>query len=254
MSTSDRRWALVAGGSGGLGRAVSLSMAKAGWNVAVGYNSNRDGAERTAEGVSESGGDVLLQQLDLGDASAAEQAVRSVADAVDLSGAVYAAGPMIPMDFIANLTAEQFGSQIDRDLKASFHFLHPLLPDLRRNKGAITAIVTPVIARYTRMDVLSSVPKAGVQQLIRGLAAEEGRFGVRANSVGVGVIKGEGLWTALIDSGDFTEKGLEQALSAIPLGEFGVPEDVADAVTFLMSDRARWITGQTLNVDGGYSV
>lgn len=255
MTTSAKNdWVVVAGGSGGIGRAISTALAADGWNVVVGYHSRIEGAEKTAAAVREQSRDALIMQVDLSDPANAQSFITEVTQSVRVSGIVYAAGPLIPMDFIANISPEQFSRQIDLDLKASYNFIQPFLPTLRENKGAILAVVTPVIERYTRSDLLSSAPKAGVQALIRGVAAEEGRYGVRANAIGVGVVKGDGLWTSLNASGVFTEKGLKQALAAIPLGEFGTEADVGEAAQFLMSRRAKWITGQTLNVDGGYSL
>ncbi len=253
-SSTARNWVVVAGGSGGIGRAISTALAADGWNVVVGYHSRIDGAEKTAAAVREQSREAVLMQADLSDPDNARSFAAEVNRSVQVSGVVYAAGPLIPMDFVANISPEQFSRQIDLDLKASYNFVHPFLPTLREAKGAILAVVTPVIERYTRSDLLSSAPKAGVQALIRGIAAEEGRYGVRANAVGVGVVEGDGLWTSLNASGVFTEKGLKQALAAIPLGHFGTEADVGEAARFLMSDRAKWITGQTLNVDGGYSV
>ena len=251
---TEPRWALIAGGSGGIGRAVAVELARQGWNLALTYRSNKDAAVATAEAVQGEGRESEVAHADLSDPESIGALVEDLARRGRLHDVVYAAGPHIPMNFIAKHDPKTFSDTIDNDLKACFNLFQPALPYLRERSGSVCAVVTPVLRHYTRMDVLSAAPKAGIEMLVRGIAAEEGRYGVRANCVGAGVLKGEGMWNALMERGDYTEKGLAQALSKIPLGRFGHVSDIAAAVGFLMSNRATWITGQTLHVDGGYSI
>ncbi|MFE3703166.1 SDR family oxidoreductase, partial [Nocardia tengchongensis] len=102
-------------------------------------------------------------------------------------------------------------------------------------------------------DGLSIAPKGAVEALVRGIAAEEGRFGVRANSVGPGMTT-DGMADRLIKSGDLDSQALEVTKNNIPLRRFGDAQDIAEAVCFLASDRADFISGQKLDVDGGYGV
>jgi NAD(P)-dependent dehydrogenase (short-subunit alcohol dehydrogenase family) len=101
-------------------------------------------------------------------------------------------------------------------------------------------------------DGLSAGPKGAIEALVRSIAAEEGRFGVRANSVGPGMLT-SGMAERLISSGELDERSLDVARANIPLHRFGDATDIAEAVYFLASDRAGFISGQKLNVDGGYS-
>jgi len=115
------------------------------------------------------------------------------------------------------------------------------------------ALVTPAVRRATSRDVLSAAPKAAVESVIRHLAVEEGRFGVRANCVGVGPLR-DGMYHRLVEDGYFDERWLAAAERNLALGRLGSAADVANAVAFLVSDQASWITGQTLMVDGGYAL
>jgi NAD(P)-dependent dehydrogenase (short-subunit alcohol dehydrogenase family) len=115
------------------------------------------------------------------------------------------------------------------------------------------AITTPATVRYAVKDVLSAAPKAAIEALVKGVAAEEGRFGVRANCVGCGVIM-DGMYHQLIERGDFTDRFLESTKQLLALHRLGSAEDIAQAVAFLASDRAGYITGQTLMVDGGFAL
>ncbi|MEE2033022.1 SDR family NAD(P)-dependent oxidoreductase [Rhodococcus chondri] len=248
------RWVLVAGGSGGLGSAISRSLAEDGWNVALTYRRNAAAAEKIAREVTGLGRSSRIVQLDLTDPEAARDVVDEVSSSVELGGVVYAAGPHIPMKYVSAITPEIFSQTVDVDAKGCFNLLQPALRHLRENGGSVLAVSTPGITRYPKRDLLSVAPKAAVQAVIRGIAVEEGRFNVRANCIAVGLIEGEGMWDQLLERGDYTEEMFAVARKTIPLPRFGSVHDIAEAARFLMSDRASWITGQTLTVDGGYSV
>src|SRR5207249_129959 len=113
-------------------------------------------------------------------------------------------------------------------------------------RGSVVAVATTALSRAVVRDGLSAGPKGAVEGLVRTLAAEEGRFGVRANVVAVGMTS-VGMAAGLIESGAFGEAGLAVVTRTIPLRRFGTAEEVAEAVCFLASDRAAFISGQTLN-------
>jgi 3-oxoacyl-[acyl-carrier protein] reductase len=248
-----RRWALVGGGSGGIGRAISKELAEHGWNVAVTFNSNEEGALETVARVERAGGDARTLRIDLADGAATAAAVDELAATVELSGLVYAAGPRIPMDYFSNFSHAEFSRVVDIDLKGCFNLLQSGVRHLREREGSVIALSTQAVARYAKRDSLSSIPKSAVEAIVKAIAVEEGRYGVTANTIGVGMLEGEGMWESMNESGHYTEAVLAAAMAATPMRRFGTPEDIARMARFLMSADAAWVTGQTIYVDGGYS-
>jgi NAD(P)-dependent dehydrogenase (short-subunit alcohol dehydrogenase family) len=246
--------AFVTGGSGGIGRAVTRELASAGADVAFTYFSNATAAQQLHEDVVALGRRCSSHQIDLRDSDASIALIKEI---VETYGAVHtlvhAAGPHVPMTHLSNVTPAEIRAQVESDLLTFFNAVHPLLPVLRESRGSIVAVTTVATARFPRRDGLSSVPKATVEAIVRALAGEEGRFGVRVNCVGPGMLT-DGMASRLIESQELDEEALRITESNIPLGRFGTAIDVAHAVVFLASGRANYITGQKLDVDGGYAV
>ena len=251
---SARRAALVTGGSGGIGAAICERLARDGYDVAFTYRGNDEAAARTRAVIEAAGRVARPHRLDVSDERAAAAVVAAViADLGVLHAVVIAAGPYIDMLFTNEVTPARLRSQLDADVLGCFNVAVPALAALREHGGSVTALVTPAVDRATSRDVLSAAPKAAVEALVRHLAVEEGRFGVRANCVGVGPIE-DGMYHRLVADGYFDERWLEAARKNLALRRLGSATDIANAVAFLTSDQASWITGQTLMVDGGYSV
>ena len=245
--------ALVVGGSGGLGSVIVTEMAARGSDVALTYRSNVDSAEAAAAEVRRLGRRCWIAAADLSDDESPAAAVAGFAEAAGgLHTLVYAAGPHVPQVHLSRVEPSAMRAQLDADAAGFFAVVHAALPHLREARGSIVAVTTAGLGRFPVRDGLSTVPKAAVEAAVRALAAEEGRFGVRANSVGPGMLS-DGMAQRLVASGDLDERALEAARANIPMRRFGTAADIAEAVCFLASDRAGYITGQHLAVDGGYT-
>ena len=241
--------ALVVGASGGMGAAISRLLLDRGSRVAMTY---RRPSQRIDELSAEKS--TAKFQLDLNDAESCRAVVAAAVEEFGgLHTVVYAAGPHVPMKYVATIEPELFRQQMLDDAVGAFNIVQPTLPHLRETRGSVVAVTTVATVRFPARDSLSSAPKGAVEAMIRAIAFEEGRFGVRANCVGPGIM-GDGMTERLVATGDFTEKVMEATRQMIPMRRLGSSRDVAEAVCFLASDRAGYISGQKLDIDGGYSV
>lgn len=245
------RTALVVGGSGGLGAAICRALAPEWGRVAVGYRSGLDAAQAIA---SELGGQCIAVPCDLSDAASVASAIASANCAdLPLGAIVFAGGVAIEQPFVSKIAEAQWRQVIEVELIGFTRVVSAAIPVLRANGGgSITAISSVANYSYPPGDALSSVPKAAIESLCRAVAKEEGRSGIRANAVAPGIIDA-GLGAQFL-ADLYSPEIWNVQRQRIALRRFGSAEEIADAAAFLASDRARYITGQTLIVDGGFSL
>lgn len=245
---------LVLGGTGGLGAAIVRRLATDWEHLDFTYRPTADGAgaAKAAALVAEVGDTAVVRShcLDYLDEKALGELLRSVhRSSGGLRAVVNAVGAHIPQHYVSQITPEQWQDVVPVELMAFIALVRQVLPILRETHGNIVNVGSVATHSFVIGDALSAVPKAGAEVLCRAVAKEEGRYGVRANTVAPGIMEvgiGKRVMVTTYDDAVW-----EQSKRRTPLRRFGTGEDVAGAVAFLCSSEASFITGQTLIADGG---
>jgi 3-oxoacyl-[acyl-carrier protein] reductase len=246
---------LVVGGSGGVGQSVCLEFARAGTDVAITYHKKKDAAQAVADKVRGLGRKATIHQLTLGDAAQVDAAVAEAAEAHKrLHTVVVAAGTLAQQVLISEMTSQQWHTVIEQDLNGFYNVVRATLPRLKAwGGGSYVHLGSGGHVRWPERDVMSVAPKAAIEALITGIAREEGRHGIRANSVLLGVIEA-GMFLELTRQGRFDAVWVEEVQKTLALKRWGKPEEIGYACVFIASDRALYVTGQRIAVTGGYGL
>lgn len=239
------RVAVVTGGSRGIGRAIALRLAESGADVALIYAGNQAAADETAQQVRELGVRAMAVQCDVSDAQQAAAAIKQVrAELGPIDILVNNAG--ITRDGISlRMKPDDFRRVIDVNLTGAFLMAQAAMSDfVRRRSGRIINISSASGLMGNAGQANYSAAKAGMIGLTKTLARELAGRGVTVNAVAPGFVRTE--MTAAMN-----EAALSEGLKSVPMGRMAEPEEIAEAVAFLASDRAAYITGTVLNVNGG---
>lgn len=244
MSKSKRKFALVTGASRGIGKATSLQLAEMGYEIIVNYNSNKVEAESTLEAIREKGSDGVLMQFDVSKEDMVNDTLgKWIDDNPDCVIEVLVNNAGVRKDqLLMWMNREEWDTVLGIGLGGFYNVTRLVLKGmLTQKKGRIVNVVSLSGLKGMPGQTNYSATKAGMIGAAKALSQEVGRRGITVNSVAPGFIKTD--MTEDIEEKDFKKM--------IPLNRFGLPEEVADAVCFLASDRASYITGQVLSINGG---
>ncbi|MEJ2472695.1 MAG: 3-oxoacyl-ACP reductase FabG, partial [Desulfobacterales bacterium] len=238
----NKRPAIVTGASKGIGRAISVELAKSGYYPIINFRSDEAGAVETLKMITELGASGEIMAFDVTDFDAVQSAVgRIITDHGTIAALVNNAGITADELFVM-MSRKKWHSVIDTSLNGFFNITRPVLEKMVVQKnGAVVSIASVSALMVNRGQANYAAAKAGLIAASRTVAAEVGRLGVRVNVVAPGLID-----TEMIK--DFPLKNIK---SLIPMARIGQPEEIARVVRFLCSDDASYITGQVIAVNGG---
>ena len=241
----DGKVALVTGASRGIGAVVAHRLAQAGARVGVNFHSSSDAAEIVVDSINKAGGEAILVGGDVSLEEPAEKVIKNMVDHYGRIDILVNNAGINKDQLLIRMKPEDFDSVMNVNLRGAFLCTrYAMTHMIRQRSGRVINMSSVVGLSGNPGQANYAAAKAGLVGLTKAVAREVASRNVTVNALAPGYIT-----TAMVD--ELSEETQDKILSTIPMGRFGTPEDVAEAVIFLAGDGASYITGQVLTIDGG---
>ncbi len=242
------RVAVVTGASRGIGRATAAALAREGARVVVNYRRDMGAAEAVAAGIAASGGEAFLYQADVADFAQVQRMFKEIRDRFGRVDILVNNAGITRDGLVVRTRDEDWDAVMDTNLKGTYNCIRSVARIMMKQRHGRIVNLSSVVGLVGNPGQANyCAAKAGIVGLTKAVAKELASRGILVNAVAPGFI-------ATDMTGDLPQEMVESMRSRIPLGRLGRPEDVAEVVVFLVSDRASYLTGQTIVVDGGLTM
>ncbi|MGI5898764.1 MAG: elongation factor P 5-aminopentanone reductase [Christensenellales bacterium] len=242
---ANKKTAIITGASRGIGRSIAFALSSEGYNVIINYNKSEENALSLLDDIRRSGGGAMVYRADVADEGQVFAMVKAAEDAFGHIDLLVNNAGIAHFGLLTDMTAQEWRRLMAVNLDGAFHCCKAVLPGMvSRKEGSIVNISSIWGQEGASCEAAYSAAKAGLIGLTKALAKEVGPCGIRVNCVAPGLILTE------MNAG-LSCSAIEAIRLETPLETLGAPSDVADAVLYLASEKARFITGQVISVNGG---
>lgn len=255
MASFPTGCALIFGASGGIGQGVVRTFADAGSDVAIVYRSKRDTAQQGVDHATRAGRKASAHACDVTDLAQVQATVdAAIAEHGRIHTVVWGAGPLVNQRYVAETPMSEWRHAFDVEVHGFFAVMQAVVPHMReKGGGSFVTLGSAGHDWWPARDGMSVAVKASNESLVKGIAKEEGKHGIRANSVLVGVIDA-GQMHELTRLGQLDDTWVRETQKLLCLQRWGTPEEIGHACVYFASNEGAYTTGQVISVSGGFGV